>query len=197
MDELWHAAILNTAFYRDLQVALGITIDHNPDGATDGNVEGRRDWMRTIYRGFFKVDPLDKSEADDVVVAQDVVVVDELARKTRGIKRGASESEHQHTRVSKRTSLPAPATTPINSADSHSEFQIFIISWSGSMITININDDMLISTLALRIGDREGVPVNQFYLIFGGKPLHDDRTVRDYHVAKESILHMMGRLKGC
>lgn len=197
MDELWHAVILDTAFYRDLQVAVGITIDHNPDGATDGNVEGRRDWMRTIYRGFFKVDPLNKSEAHDVVVAQDVVVVDELARETRGIKRVASGSEHQDTRVSKRISLPAPAMTPINSADSHSGFQIFIRTWSGSMITININDDMLISTLTLRIGDREGVPVNRFSLIFGGKTLHDDRTVRDYHVAKDSTLHMRGRPKGC
>ena len=35
MDEIWHAAILDTQFYASLQEALGVVIHHRPEGASD------------------------------------------------------------------------------------------------------------------------------------------------------------------
>lgn len=39
VNELWHAAILDTRFYSDLQAALRITLDHRPSGASRAETE--------------------------------------------------------------------------------------------------------------------------------------------------------------
>ncbi|TVY56172.1 hypothetical protein LSUE1_G009540 [Lachnellula suecica] len=60
MDDLWHAAVLDTLFYADLQAAPGLTIHHRPSGASEGESELRQvrlDTVKSLYKGYFSTDP--------------------------------------------------------------------------------------------------------------------------------------------
>ncbi|CZR60727.1 uncharacterized protein PAC_10623 [Phialocephala subalpina] len=62
MDELWHAAILDTRLYADLQDALGVVLHHRPSGASEQETElraKRLTAMKAMYSAFFSTDPLD------------------------------------------------------------------------------------------------------------------------------------------
>lgn len=61
MDAVWHAAILNTRFYADLQAALGVTLHHNPANASEDQAEQRQkrlSTMNALYKVFFDAKPL-------------------------------------------------------------------------------------------------------------------------------------------
>jgi hypothetical protein len=47
-----------------------------------------------------------------------------------------------------------------------------------------------------KIMEKEGVPVDQQRLIFGGKQLDSDKTLADYDVQEDSTFHMVLRLRG-
>jgi hypothetical protein len=60
VDELWHAAILDTQFYADFQGALGLILHHRPSGASEQESEQREKQltaMTAIYRAFFSANP--------------------------------------------------------------------------------------------------------------------------------------------
>ena len=63
MDEIWHAAILDTQFYASLQEALGVVIHHRPEGASDKEAAQRTkrlSVMEGIYKTFFSTNPLER-----------------------------------------------------------------------------------------------------------------------------------------
>lgn len=64
MDELWHATILDTKLYADLQEALGLVLHHRPSGASDQESEHRErrlTVMKAIYRANFSTEPLERA----------------------------------------------------------------------------------------------------------------------------------------
>jgi hypothetical protein len=46
------------------------------------------------------------------------------------------------------------------------------------------------------IFDKEGITVDQQRLIWAGKQLADDKTVKDYDLQDGNTLHLVTRLKG-
>jgi len=62
VDKLWHAAILDTQLYADLQDALGLVLHHRPSGASEQESEPREKRlaaMKALYKTFFSTDPLE------------------------------------------------------------------------------------------------------------------------------------------
>jgi len=60
VDDLWHAAILDTKFYTDLQNSL-LVLHHRPAGASAQESEQREKrlaTMKALYKVFFSADPI-------------------------------------------------------------------------------------------------------------------------------------------
>ena len=81
-----------------------------------------------------------------------------------------------------------PATGP---------YQIFCKTLDGTTITLDIDSSsMTVPRLKQLIGTQQNIPTDQLRLIHAGQQLEDSKTLGDYHVYKESTLHLVLRLRG-
>ena len=62
-------------------------------------------------------------------------------------------------------------------------------------LTLYLEEDTLIENLKARIQDSTGVPPNDQRLIYAGKQLEDNKTLKDYNVWNETTIHMVLRLR--
>jgi len=76
------------------------------------------------------------------------------------------------------------------------QMTIFLKTFTGKTITLRADYEETIGILKIWIQEREGLPTDQFHLVFAGKQLEETRTLGDYGILKESTLHEILRLRG-
>jgi ubiquitin C len=83
------------------------------------------------------------------------------------------------------------------------EYQIYYLKGSvtiqflnGKTRTYDVKFDQLVTMLKEQIQNDDKIPTDQQRLIFNGKQLEDGRTLRDYAIFHDSVVHVVLRLRG-
>ncbi|KAF4074709.1 hypothetical protein AMELA_G00242300 [Ameiurus melas] len=75
-------------------------------------------------------------------------------------------------------------------------FQVFVKNLKGLIKTYDVTDDETVDQLMTKVRQKEGIPVDQQWLIYNGKQLECGRELQDYNIVSGSTIYMNLRLRG-
>lgn len=77
-----------------------------------------------------------------------------------------------------------------------SGMQIYVKSLTGKTTTLDVESTDMIEEVKQKIRVKDGIAEADQRLIYGGQQLEDSRTLADYSVQKESVLHLVLKTRG-
>ena len=76
------------------------------------------------------------------------------------------------------------------------DFPIQIRSLTGKHTPINVHHKMIVSELKNMIENIDQTPFDQQRLVYNGKQLEDTRTLDYYNIQKDTVVHIILRIRG-
>ena len=73
---------------------------------------------------------------------------------------------------------------------------LFVKTLTGKFIILEIQSDFTIDKVKTLINDHEGIPNDKQRLIYNGRQLEDQYTIKDYRIEGGHIIHLVLRLRG-
>lgn len=73
--------------------------------------------------------------------------------------------------------------------------QFFVRDLTGNTLTFDYKSTLTIGQIKEQIFEKQGIPVDQQRIVFGGKQLEDNRTLDEYEISDKSTLHLVLRLR--
>ena len=77
-----------------------------------------------------------------------------------------------------------------------SGMNIFVKMLDGKTVSMYVHPNDSIKMVKAKIQEKVEIPVEMQRLIFAGRQLEDEHTLADYHIPKESTLHLVLRMRG-
>ena len=69
--------------------------------------------------------------------------------------------------------------------------QIFVRLMTGKVLTLDTNQEDKVGALKKKIYEMTGMSAEQQRLLFVGRKLEDDKTLKDYDIVKESMVYLL------
>jgi hypothetical protein len=169
IDQIWHACILETELYAQVQRVLGCTVAHSSRTAGDdmepARAEGRMR-MQKAYYARFGAHPLGCAAAAVVAAANGAAAPDAAAPAP-----DAYLQAPMHIRVK-----PVGGLQPLS---------------------LDVRTCASVDELKYEIHKVTGLDPDELRVLFAGRPMADGRLLSDYNVHDGSTVDMALRLRGC
>jgi len=76
------------------------------------------------------------------------------------------------------------------------EFPIQVRSLTGKQTLLQVHDKMIVSELKTLIEKIDQTPFDQQRIIYNGKQLEDEHTLDHYNIKKDTVVHIILRIRG-
>lgn len=74
--------------------------------------------------------------------------------------------------------------------------QICVKTLTGKTLVLDVDSADTVASLKVKILDREGYPIDEQRLLYGGRQLENDKTLEECNVTKLATLYVAFRMKG-
>jgi hypothetical protein len=74
--------------------------------------------------------------------------------------------------------------------------QIFLRTITGKQVAFEVEPNELVSTLQARIHEKEDIPIESQTLVFGGKELNKNLTLKENGLTPDCIVCLVVRMRG-